>query len=126
MSTKNFSRESKPKKSEMITTRGSVTPSVEHSLAEILYERNANYGAFEMLGMISQNIKRSFHVENWSELAYDQQECLDLIANKISRILNGNPDLVDSWLDIAGYALLIVNRLRKEITDETSPSGERG
>jgi predicted HAD superfamily Cof-like phosphohydrolase len=103
-----------------------VTPSVEHSLAEILYERNANYGAFEMLGMISQNIKRSFHVENWSELAYDQQECLDLIANKISRILNGNPDLVDSWLDIAGYALLIVNRLRKEITDETSPSGERG
>ena len=45
----------------------------------------------------------------------DQVEALDMIATKIARILNGNPDHVDSWIDIAGYATLVADRLKGEI-----------
>jgi hypothetical protein len=35
-----------------------------------------------------------------------------MIAHKIGRILNGDPDYIDSWDDIAGYAKLVADRLR--------------
>jgi hypothetical protein len=44
--------------------------------------------------------------------ADDQWEALEMIASKMSRIVNGNPDKVDNWHDIAGYATLIADRLR--------------
>jgi len=47
-------------------------------------------------------------------MAPDQWEALDMICSKISRIVNGDPDYDDSWVDIAGYAQLIVNRLRED------------
>jgi len=31
---------------------------------------------------------------------------------KLSCIVNGNPDKVDSWVDIAGYATLVSDRLQ--------------
>ena len=34
-----------------------------------------------------------------------------MICHKIGRILNGDPDYGDSWRDIAGYALLVADRL---------------
>ena len=37
-----------------------------------------------------------------------------MICHKLGRIINGDPNYDDSWLDIAGYAQLIVNRLRKD------------
>lgn len=32
---------------------------------------------------------------------------LEMIAHKIARILNGDPNYADNWHDIAGYATLI-------------------
>jgi hypothetical protein len=49
----------------------------------------------------------------WSSLKADQKEGLEMIAAKISRILNGDPDYPDSWDDIAGFATLVANRLSK-------------
>ena len=37
-----------------------------------------------------------------------------MIAHKIGRILNGDPNYLDSWIDIVGYAQLIVDRLHKD------------
>jgi hypothetical protein len=45
-------------------------------------------------------------------LAPDQQESLDMILHKIGRIVNGDPDYDDSWVDIAGYAKLVADRLQ--------------
>jgi hypothetical protein len=42
----------------------------------------------------------------------DQLQALDMIATKISRIVNGNPNHTDSWTDIAGYATLVADRLQ--------------
>ena len=30
-----------------------------------------------------------------------------MILHKLARILNGDPNYVDSWHDIAGYAILV-------------------
>ena len=46
------------------------------------------------------------------ELDDDQIEALDMIASKIARVVNGNPNHIDSWIDIAGYATLVADRLQ--------------
>jgi hypothetical protein len=48
---------------------------------------------------------------NWKRLAPYQKEALEMKAHKIGRILNGDPDYSDSWIDIAGYAQLVADRL---------------
>ncbi len=79
-------------------------------ILEILNERGERYGTFQQQAAISQSLKRvMFAAER--KLEDDQTEALEMIANKIARILNGDPDYVDSWLDIAGYATLAAERL---------------
>jgi hypothetical protein len=36
---------------------------------------------------------------------------LEMIAHKIARVLNGNPDHHDHWHDISGYAQCAAERL---------------
>lgn len=48
---------------------------------------------------------------NWEIMADDQREALEMVAHKIGRILNGDPNYPDSWHDIAGYAQLVDARL---------------
>jgi hypothetical protein len=81
----------------------------------ILNERGVKYGLFKNHAVISQQLKTVMH-ENMSRLMEaDQLEALDMIAHKIARILNGDPDYADSWVDIAGYAQLVANRLQGTI-----------
>ena len=48
---------------------------------------------------------------NWAALSDDKKEALGMIAHKIARILNGDPEYGDSWHDIAGYAKLVEDSL---------------
>jgi hypothetical protein len=81
-------------------------------IASTLAERGGRYGSFEGQARICQSIKRAFaDSPNWTTLADDQRECLDMLANKIGRILNGDPDYHDSWHDIIGYTKLVADRL---------------
>jgi len=83
-------------------------------IEETLKERGSNYGAFSENAGTTQYIKRYFRAHiSWKEMMPSQQEALDMIAHKIARILNGDPNYADSWVDIAGYATLVV----KEIED---------
>jgi len=45
-----------------------------------------------------------------------------MIFCKIARILNGDPNLIDNWHDIAGYAKLVEMEIEK--TEETSQSAD--
>lgn len=81
---------------------------------ETLAVRETRYGEYMEVASIAQNIKYVMQqTANWNKLAPDQMESLDMIANKIGRILNGDPNYDDSWHDIAGYATLVADRLRK-------------
>lgn len=78
-----------------------------------LKERGTNYGSFLENATVTQNIKRACATgKNWCNMRADQQEAVEMIAAKLGRILNGDPNYSDSWLDISGYATLVVNALK--------------
>lgn len=78
----------------------------------LLIERGKSYGTFARCSDISQQLKSVMqHQKGWARLAADQRESLEMIACKLSRILNGDPNHADSWADIAGYAKLVADRL---------------
>lgn len=79
-----------------------------------LVERGGRYGVFRGHAHVTQDIKDIIRLHlnaRNKSLAVDQQEALDMIAHKIGRIINGDPDYADSWVDIAGYAKLVADRL---------------
>jgi len=87
-------------------------------LTATLEERGKRYGSFAEHAEATQQLKGVMSIylrrKPVGFLAPDQQEALDMIAHKIGRIIVGDPDYVDNWHDIAGYAQLIANRLNEE------------
>jgi len=84
-------------------------------IVAILTERGDRYGKFSGHAKITQDIKRAMseHARLHNKTFTDSQwESLEMIAHKIGRIVNGDPDHVDSWVDIAGYAQLVADELR--------------
>jgi len=81
---------------------------------ETLDERAKDYGKFKDGAALMQGIKRLLadhaakHDKTFTD---DQWEALEMIVHKVGRIVNGNPDKVDHWTDIAGYAKLVADRL---------------
>lgn len=85
------------------------------SVSQTLEERGRRYGDFAGHATITRALKDLAHNHPaWAKLADDQREALDMIAHKIGRILNGDPNYADSWIDIAGYAKLVADRLEVE------------
>jgi hypothetical protein len=80
---------------------------------QLLAEREARYGAFKDNSELSQALKAVMRSgSNWEKLDADMKEALEMNAHKISRILCGDPQYDDSWVDIAGYAKRVADRLR--------------
>jgi hypothetical protein len=78
----------------------------------ILGERGERYGSFYANADTAQLLKQAMEsLDGWGKLQVDQCEALHMIAHKIARILNGDPNYADSWIDIAGYAKLVADRL---------------
>ena len=85
-----------------------------HDVNQVLDTRAGQYGTFANGAALMQAIKRTMseHAQKHGKtFADDQWEALEMIVHKMARIVNGNPDNVDSWLDIAGYAMLVADRL---------------
>ena len=84
-----------------------------NDISAALKERQSTYGSFDDHAMITQNIKKAMvDSKNWRLLSESKKECLEMVAHKIGRILNGDPDFHDSWHDIIGYVTLIERELR--------------
>jgi hypothetical protein len=87
----------------------------ETDIDETLDARAQDYGRFKDGAALMQAMKRTLadHARMHNKtFADDQWEALEMIVHKIGRIVNGNPDKVDHWVDIAGYAKLIADRLQ--------------
>lgn len=105
----------------------------DNAVDTTLAERGSRYGKFVGHAAITQGLKDfmagrsnkmskqekellSFQLEQkWYNLDPDQKEALEMIAHKIGRILNGDPNYADSWHDIAGYAKLVDDRLNGKV-----------
>ena len=82
-----------------------------------LNERQNTHGKFSENACTSQYLKRAVREHSsWMNLTWAQQEALEVIMAKIARILCGNPNEPDHWLDVSGYATLVY----KELTDAAS------
>ena len=88
---------------------------IETNVDQVLDSRAKDYGKFIEGAEIMQMLKRLVHnyiEDRGTPLAFDQREAIDMIIHKLGRIINGNPDKVDHWVDIAGYATLVADRLQ--------------
>ena len=92
-------------------------------IAEVLVERGTRYGPFAGHASLTQDIKRAMRGElghgaaygsKWKGLTDSQREALEMIAHKIGRILNGDPNYLDSWVDIVGYTQLVIDELQEK------------
>jgi len=91
--------------------QGAVPEGIDATLAE----RGTKYGKFADQAAVTyklKNVLREHSGVHGKSYAYDQAEALDMICAKLGRIVNGDPDYADSWVDIAGYAKLVSDRLQ--------------
>lgn len=85
------------------------------SIDSTLAERGNRYGDFPDHASITQDIKGAMQSHSgWNNLVDDQKEALEMVAHKIGRIINGDPNYIDSWTDIIGYTRLVEKRLIDE------------
>lgn len=85
---------------------------------KVLDERGSRYGTFEGHAVISQSLKmivRTNLMTRNKTLKASQQESLDMIMHKVARIINGDPNYADSWIDIAGYAKLVADEIEGNV-----------
>lgn len=89
------------------TTDGKVSNPSNIKIEKTLNERHPQNGEYSMMATTAQNIKDIMHGSpNWRALSGARKESLDCIATKLARILHGDPNYVDHYHDIAGYATL--------------------
>lgn len=114
-----------------------IEPPVALTVAETLAQRGSRYGDFTDHAALCQQFKDTatgFIPANyttstpWAELDPVKKQALEVIFDKIARILTGDPNYDDNWHDIQGYAKLVEDRLpcnvakrQQEDFDKLSP-----
>ena len=82
---------------------------IVENITDILKERNGRYGTFKSNAQLSQTLKELIKYDNaneWLSLEFEHREAIEMILHKISRIVCGDANYKDSWVDIQGYAKL--------------------
>lgn len=70
-------------------------------------KRDSIYGAFADNAKFYARWQRLFiDSSGYAKLTEVQRNVIDQIGVKFSRIMTGDPNYVDNWTDVAGYALL--------------------
>ena len=91
-----------------------ASETADPTIKETLSQRQEQYGSFEDVAMLTEQMVDVMRKGYYEKLAYNQKMALYMICSKMARIVNGNPNHKDSWHDIAGYATLIDNELVSE------------
>ena len=90
----------------------------QDGITTVLEERGGRYGTFLGHAHVTIGLKQILHskiAQRDLHLFPDQIEALDMICHKMGRIVNGDPNYADSWVDIAGYAKLVADRLEGKV-----------
>jgi len=79
---------------------------------QILSDREQTHGLFREVAGYSQAIKQLMRTgRNWNRLDVAQAQALEVVADKVARILCGDPSYQDHWQDGAGYFELVLRDL---------------
>ena len=83
-------------------------------IEEVLNQRQATYGSFTKNAEVSQMMKYFMtQGTNYKQIPMAHREALEMIVHKIARIVNGDPNYIDNWIDICGYSQLVIDEIRK-------------
>jgi hypothetical protein len=78
-----------------------------NSINEILDQREKTHGKYADVSKLSQTLKEIIRdTPNWDKINDGQKESLEMICNKLGRLLSGDANFRDHWDDIGGYAAL--------------------
>ena len=94
---------------------------------QILSDREQTHGLFREVAGYSQAIKTLLRSSrNWAKLDVAQAQALEVVADKIARILCGDPSYLDHWQDGAGYFERVVRDLAdaRQLGMPTRPGDE--
>lgn len=86
----------------------------QQTIEATLAERQAQYGCFEDVAFVTENIMTvlsKVHTNGLNDLPHTHRMALYMIASKMARIVNGDFNHKDSWHDIGGYSKLIEDLL---------------
>lgn len=107
-----------------------TTVQAPDAVKAVLNQRGERYGDFTNHAQIAQDLqdvlrgKLTSIVEDgtaaelnvfasfgWRNLSKVQRQALTVICDKLARIISGDPNYDDNWIDIQGYARLVQERL---------------
>ena len=89
------------------------------SINKTLEQRGSRYGKFKDVAATTYALQEILRdAKNHEHMTDDQVIALDMICNKMARIVNGDPSYTDNWHDIAGYATLVEQELNITNRDE--------
>ena len=92
---------------DLAPSLNSIPIQLKGTTMDIINERAKTHGDYKTTSAWSQSLKDMFRSSgNWTNLNDGQREALEMIAVKLARLLNGNPQFPDHWDDIAGYGKL--------------------
>lgn len=81
----------------------------QNNIDSILSERQSQYGCYEDVAKTTRDILKALRIGNYENMPAPHQEALHMIASKMARLVHGDANHLDSWVDIGGYSKLIVN-----------------
>jgi hypothetical protein len=106
-----------------------TAPETPDAIKAVLNERGARYGDFSNHARLAQRLIRSltlfsYPIDNgpeyppsimvpWDNMPAVNRQALTVICDKLARIMSGDCNYADNWVDIQGYARLVEERLPK-------------
>ena len=86
----------------------------KQTIEATLAERQAQYGCFEDVAFVTENIMATLskvRSNGLTDLPHTHRMALYMIASKMARIVNGDFNSIDEWHNIGGYSKLIEDLL---------------
>jgi hypothetical protein len=83
------------------------------SVHTILEQRGSRYGRFIDVSEVYAQIREAMYSNGADRYSPSQLHAIDAIAVKMARIATGDPNYLDNWVDIQGYA-----KLEQDILEE--------
>ena len=82
------------------------------SIGAMLAERGASYGEYPVGAKIAMDLFDVAQASpSYRKMTAAQQYAVFMILAKLSRALNGDPNHIDDWRDVVGYATLVLETL---------------
>lgn len=74
--------------------------------------RTKTHGPFEKQGDRADKIREAMELHLCKHLRGHRRTAMNMIAEKLSRIIEGDGQFKDHWLDIAGYCECVLKEIR--------------